>query len=83
METYRPFSILGEVKRPGGYPYVNAMTIEAAVALAEGSSERAKKRMVRLTRKFNGVNSTVRVPTDYPVQPVTLFTFSNASSKAH
>jgi polysaccharide export outer membrane protein len=25
--------------------------------------------MVRLTRRFNGVNSTVMVPTDYPVQP--------------
>ena len=69
VETYRPFFILGEVKRPGGYPYVNAMTIEAAVALSEGYTETAKKRMVRLTRKFNGVNSTVMVPTDYPVQP--------------
>jgi polysaccharide export outer membrane protein len=36
VDTYRPFFILGEVKRPGGYPYVNAMTVEAAVALAEG-----------------------------------------------
>jgi polysaccharide export outer membrane protein len=26
VEAYRPFFILGEVKRPGGYPYVNAMT---------------------------------------------------------
>jgi polysaccharide export outer membrane protein len=69
VDTYRPFFILGEVKRPGGYPYVNAMTVEAAVALAEGYTERAKKRMVRLTRRFNGVNSTVMVPTDYPVQP--------------
>ena len=25
--------------------------------------------MVRLTRKFGGVQSTVMVPTDYPVQP--------------
>lgn len=69
VEAYRPFFILGEVKRPGGYPYVNAMNVEAAVALAEGYTERAKKRMVRLTRRFNGVNSTVMVPTDYPVHP--------------
>jgi polysaccharide export outer membrane protein len=69
VEAYRPFFILGEVKRPGGYPYVNAMTVEAAVALAEGYTERAKKRMARLTRRFNGVNSTVMVPTDYPVHP--------------
>jgi polysaccharide export outer membrane protein len=69
VETYRPFFILGEVRRPGGYPYVNGMTVEAAVALAEGYTERAKKRMVRLTRRFDGVNSTVMVPSDYPVQP--------------
>ena len=69
VETYRPFFILGEVNKPGGYPYVNGMTAEAAVAIAEGYTERAKKRMVRLTRRFGGVNSTVMVPTDYPVQP--------------
>ena len=45
------------------------LTAEAAVAIAEGYTERAKKRMVRLTRRFGGVNSTVMVPTDYPVQP--------------
>jgi polysaccharide export outer membrane protein len=69
VETYRPFFILGEVHKPGGYPYINGMTVEAAVAVAEGYTERAKKRMVRLTRRFGGVNSTVMVPTDYPVQP--------------
>ena len=69
VEAYRPFFILGEVNKPGGYPYVNGMTAEAAVAVAEGYTERAKKRMVRLTRRFGGVNSTVMVPTDYPVQP--------------
>jgi len=69
VATYHPFFILGEVNTPGQYPYVNAMTVEAAVAIAEGYTERAKKRFVRLTRKFGGVMSTVMVPTDYPVQP--------------
>ena len=69
VEAYRPFFILGEVSKPGQFPYVNGMTVEAAVAIAEGYTERAKKRMVRLTRRFGGVNSTVMVPTDYPVQP--------------
>ena len=45
------------------------MTVEAAVAIAEGYTERAKQRMVRLTRKFGGVMNTVMVPPDYPVQP--------------
>lgn len=69
VETYRPFFILGEVNKPGQYAYVNAMTVEAAVAIAEGYTERAKQRFVRLTRRFGGVMSTVMVPTDYPVQP--------------
>ncbi len=69
VETYRPFFILGEVNKPGQYPYVNAMTVEAAVAIAEGYTKRAKKRYVRLTRRFGGVMSTVMVATDYPVQP--------------
>lgn len=69
IDAYRPFFILGEVRRPGGYPYVNAMTVEGAVAIAEGYTERAKKRVMRLTRKFGGLMSTVMVPPDYPVQP--------------
>jgi polysaccharide export outer membrane protein len=69
VATYRPFFILGEVEKPGQYPYVNAMTVESAVAIAEGYTERAKQRFVRLTRRFGGVMSTVMVPTDYPVQP--------------
>jgi polysaccharide export outer membrane protein len=39
------------------------------VAIAEGYTERAKKRMVRLTRRFGGVMRTVMIPTDYPLQP--------------
>jgi len=41
VAIYRPFFILGEVNTPGQYPYVNAMTVEAAVAIAEGYTERA------------------------------------------
>ena len=69
VQTYRPFFILGEVTKPGQYPYVNAMTVEAAVAIAEGYTQRAKQRFVRLTRRFGGVMSTVMVTTDYPVHP--------------
>jgi len=67
--TYRPFYILGEVTTPGQYPFANGLTVENAVAIAEGYTPRAKKRFVRLTRGFDGVKSTIMVPTDYPVQP--------------
>jgi polysaccharide biosynthesis/export protein len=69
VDAYRPFFILGEVRRPGQFPYVNGMTVETAVAIAEGYTERANQRMVRITRKTGPVMNTTRVPTDYPVMP--------------
>ena len=38
---YRPFYIHGEVKKPGGYPYQPAMTVNQAIALAGGLTGRA------------------------------------------
>ena len=40
---YRQFYINGEVKEPGGYPYQPGLTLQKAVALAGGFSERASK----------------------------------------
>jgi protein involved in polysaccharide export with SLBB domain len=38
---YRPFYIIGEVSKPGEYPYVNGMSAPNAVALAGGFTDRA------------------------------------------
>jgi polysaccharide export outer membrane protein len=67
--AYRPFYVLGQVGRPGQYPYVQGLTVENAVPIAEGYKPLAKKRLVQLSRKFDGVVSTLKVLTDYPVQP--------------
>ena len=40
---YRLFYINGEVKKPGGYNFVDGLTIQKAVALAGGFTERASK----------------------------------------
>jgi polysaccharide export outer membrane protein len=48
--NYRPFYIIGEVKEPGSYPYVNGMTVWNAVAMAGGFSYRAKKSEVEIKR---------------------------------
>ncbi len=44
--NYRPFYILGEVGKPGEYPYTNGLTVQNAVAAAGGFTYRANKRVV-------------------------------------
>ena len=39
--TYRPFYIHGEVNKPGAYPYQPGLTVNQAVALSGGFTERA------------------------------------------
>lgn len=65
----RPFFILGEVRSPGQYPYVNGMTVKTAVAIAGGYSERAKVTIARITRRINGVVEVLDVPSDYVLTP--------------
>jgi protein involved in polysaccharide export with SLBB domain len=48
--NYRPFYILGEVKRPGSYSYVSGMTVINAVALGGGFTYRAQKGRMTITR---------------------------------
>ncbi len=47
---YRPFYILGEVVKPGGYPYASGMRVLSAVAAAEGYTYRANEKYVIITR---------------------------------
>ena len=48
--TYRPFYIMGEVTKPGEYPYSNGLTALNAVARDEGFTYRANKRKVFIKR---------------------------------
>lgn len=48
--TYRPYFILGEVTRPGQYPYGNALSVAQAVAAAGGYTYRANSRRVFIRR---------------------------------
>jgi len=41
--TRRPFYVIGEVQKPGNYPYVTDMTAVNAIAMAGGFTRRAKK----------------------------------------
>ncbi|MGE0096453.1 MAG: polysaccharide biosynthesis/export family protein [Alphaproteobacteria bacterium] len=46
----RPFYVLGEVKNPGSYPYVEGITVLNAVAIAGGFTYRAREEDFYITR---------------------------------
>jgi protein involved in polysaccharide export with SLBB domain len=49
--SYRPFYILGEVSKPGQYPYAIGLTVTKAVATAGGFTYRANDRQVYITKE--------------------------------
>jgi polysaccharide export outer membrane protein len=65
----RPFFILGEVRLPGQYPYVPGISVEAAVAIAGGYTERASERRFRITRRLGELIDQIEAPADYPIMP--------------
>ncbi|HWK32300.1 MAG TPA: polysaccharide biosynthesis/export family protein [Hyphomicrobium sp.] len=65
----RPFFILGEVRLPGQYPFVSGMTVEQAVAIGGGYTERASHRSYRITRKLGALVDQIEAPGDYPLCP--------------
>lgn len=67
--NYRPFFILGEVKTPGSYPYVNGMTVLNAVALAGGYTNRANHDRIYVKRAANPKAGEQEVKEDSPVLP--------------
>lgn len=40
---YRPFYVIGEVKKPGGYPFHPGLTVDKAISISGGFTERASK----------------------------------------
>ena len=69
VAIYRPYFVLGEVGTPGQYAYVPGLTAEKAVAAAGGYTERANKRIVRLSRTVNGKLYETKVSVIEPIRP--------------
>ncbi len=51
VTQYRPFFIVGEVAKPGQYPYVSGLNVLTAVAMAGGFTVRADETHPRVVRK--------------------------------
>ncbi len=60
IHEYRPFYVIGEVNKPGQYPYVNEMNVLNAIALAGGYTVKAIEEGVYIRR--NGQTNEVYLP---------------------
>lgn len=67
VTSFRPIYVLGEVKKPGQYAYVSGMTVQKAVALAEGYTYRASESSVEITR--SGKKFSIEVTPQTKVMP--------------
>lgn len=65
VANYRPFFILGEVTRPGTYPYSASLTVMNAVATAGGFTYRANRGRVFIRHANEDVERS------YPLSPAT------------
>lgn len=65
--SYRPFYILGEVSRPGQYPYSDALSVVQAVAVAGGYTSRANTRRAYIRRAGEEVERAYPLNASVPI----------------
>lgn len=65
--NYRPFYILGEVNKPGEYPYASGMTVDQAIAKAGGFTYRANEKTAFLRRQTSSGEHSVSLRGGRPV----------------
>lgn len=67
--NFRPFYILGEVQKPGEYPYTSGLTVMNAVATAGGFSYRANTRSIVVRHANATKDDQVDLTTSTQVAP--------------
>lgn len=67
--TFRPFYILGEVNRPGQYPYTDGLTVPKAVATAGGFTYRANQKKVFIKRGDQPAEEAQKLTAETMVAP--------------
>lgn len=67
--SFRPVYILGEVARPGEYPFTEGMTVYALIAKAGGLSYRANGKHIYVRHENDGAEQRLRLQSTTRVQP--------------
>lgn len=74
IDSYRLYFIKGEVSRPGGYSFVDGLTVAKAVALAGGYTPRASEGSITLVRESDPENPIESVGVNTAIRPGDIIT---------
>jgi len=72
--NYRPFYILGEIKKPGNYPYVAGISVLNAVAMAGGYTYRADKDDIFIKRASDSSGREQKATAETTILPGDIIT---------
>jgi polysaccharide export outer membrane protein len=65
---YRNIYVNGEVKQPGGYEFQPGLTVDKAIALAGGFTDRAARKKINITRSTN-IETQIKASLSSRIQP--------------
>ncbi|MEP6887928.1 MAG: SLBB domain-containing protein, partial [Nitrospirales bacterium] len=66
---YRNVYVSGEVKAPGGHPYEDGLSVQKAITMAGGLTDKAEREGVHVLRRINGQEETLPAKLESPVLP--------------
>ena len=69
ISTLRPFYVMGEVEKPGEYPYRTGLNVMSAVAVAGGDTYRASHSRAQVQRAGEQSFTDVPFSPDVPIYP--------------
>ena len=69
VDEYRQFYVNGQVKSPGGYAYQPGLTVQRAVSLAGGFTERASRSKIFIVKEGDSSGALTRSKLNSLVRP--------------
>ncbi|MFK5986445.1 MAG: polysaccharide biosynthesis/export family protein [Pseudomonadota bacterium] len=69
IREYRKFYIRGEVTQPGSYPYHPGLTVDKAVSIAGGFTERAARNKIYIIPENSNKNKPLKIKHHNTIKP--------------
>ena len=69
VAEFRPYYLLGEVNKPGEYPYKSGLNLMSAIAVAGGQTYRASNSTVLVQRAGETAMKEYSINTNLPIYP--------------